>query len=984
MIDIKNELKDIEVKIEQYPMAVSPRLIEEFLIMGYEDTIKKEKIINPIKNEIIKKKNYKEIECLKNYQIYHLPTIINVITTDSSIPLVNSEILITYAFPIPPNVYYCTDNQLCKVEEPEISKIVFNNINNEAVMNGYAYCFYEKEIVNLNENEQENIIFYIPKAFVIISQYNYFYSFHKICEQLHKNFLSDNIEIPLEIQIYNLINFTPCPIDNKFELSVFPFTNLDSIKKCKNFEEYKNLDVKKNYIYLDQLLGYKHSQINFCKIFDILEPNTIIQVYLQLFCAKSICFFSENKEILNLILLAFTHFLFPIAHKENIYCLNPNKYFSEEGGDSIIFGFLTSYIIIEFSDPMRKDPNNPNKKNFYIFEDEKAAEKDRKGFDKKLFKCDFILDIANKSFKMYEAPQNPNANKTIKKKNEEDNEECEEDEDEIEEDNMTLEKKKEEIMKNKTLLEYSNYLLGENFVDDGITLNILIRELLNTLKGLKTLIKEKKLNSFFIENEEEKKISHQIQEAFLRFNVLICNDFFNKYSNYHGQLDYVKMHKQPTDEQRQKMSTEEYFFYDNFQSGFHWDILLNFCKGYSSIEPKFLKSTKRGFENILNLVRENSVSDSNNYKLKGHYIELLDCSFKNKNEVNPIPISFFDFYKYFDDKLKVFISENINEDYIDKKIVNKKDKKNYYYKYKKFNFDEQLLLKYCYYLEELSDQEKKMIFPMSNKIKPIEKIIYTKNYYNSYYDFMIEYEILNLKDIIQFCILNIVVLSTSELKLLHFTEPIYSLIKNMNFFIRKYVELILNVSYREITKKQFNLINEANKYFDIYRIGMEEKKLFPNDELLLLEEKIKEYCKIIEANKDLKSPSEIVNSIKNKEEDNLYKLTFEKKDVDKNKEKYEFEKVKNKGQINEKIIIKSDLLENKEIKKDSIYYPNTLYKKLNELIDKYYPNLDFQSIDKNEYNKLIVDVIYYADYIKDQLPKGIQKFLFYCLCNDKE
>ena len=56
MIDIKNELKDIEVKIEQYPMAVSPRLIDEFLIMGYEDTIKKEKIINDIKNEIIKKK----------------------------------------------------------------------------------------------------------------------------------------------------------------------------------------------------------------------------------------------------------------------------------------------------------------------------------------------------------------------------------------------------------------------------------------------------------------------------------------------------------------------------------------------------------------------------------------------------------------------------------------------------------------------------------------------------------------------------------------------------------------------------------------------------------------------------------------------------------------------------------------------------------------------------------------------------------------
>ena len=80
------------------------------------------------------------------------------------------------------------------------------------------------------------------------------------------------------------------------------------------------------------------------------------------------------------------------------------------------------------------------------------------------------------------------------------------------------------------------------------------------------------------------------------------------------------------------------------------------------------------------------------------------------------------------------------------------------------------------------------------------------------------------------------------------------------------------------------------------------------------------------------------------------------------------------------ISLKSDILNQEEIKNDFVYYPYTLYLKLNELVNKFYTSLEIETSDKDEYYKLILNVIYYARLIKDKIPQGILKFLFYCLC----
>ena len=966
MENLKKELADLEVKIEKYPLAESPRLIDGFLIMGYSEEIKQEKAIKPIKEGIELTKNYNKLDYLKEYTINHLPTVISSIYSNASFSLADTQNLISYAYPIPPKLYYCNSSK--EIKEPEISKIVFNNIHNETVNICYAYSFYEKEIIKLNE--KENLIFYFPKAFVILSQYNYFYAFHKICENLHKQYLRDNIEIPLEIQIYNIVNYIPCPLDNNLELSIFPSTNLSSIIKCNNLDEYKKLNTIDNFIYLDQLGGYKHTEVNFCKLLDILTPENIVQIYLQLLCGRNVVFFSENKEKLHYLLLIFSHMLFPIAGKEAVHSLNPNKYFCSDIMDHFLFGFLSSYAIIEFSDPMA---NNPKKPNFLIFEDGKSAE--RRGFDKGRAKCDFIVDVDGGLINLYEKPLKPKAaEKKSEDKDEEEDASYEEGGDLIDKD-----KKQEEITRNKFLYGYFNTLFSDNL--DGnlsITLDNLIRELFSKLKSLSILVKNQKLDLFFVENKETKKISQQIQESFLRFNLLICDNYLNIFSRYKGELvkdvDYNEKSKEELG-----LSEAEFFFYSFFEHSTNRDMLVNLVGGYEESEPKIQKVSKRGFDNLLAICKEDN---NNKLLLKEHYIELLDCVFINENNKNSKSISFFEFFKFFDEHLKSFFYSNINDDYLDKKIIKKDNKINYYYKYKKISFDKELLLKYCYNLDELSDEVKKKLFPLSENENSIEKIIYTKDYYKCYDAFMISHKIYNIINIIQFCILNIVVLSTSELKLINFDEEIYSLIKDMNLGIRKYVELILNVSYRLFIKKNITNINVAKKYFDIYKIGMEEKKIFPNNELILLEENINNFIGLLKDENDIQQ-NEIASKIKNTEVNDLFKFTPETLEKSENVQDI-FDNIEKEGKEMKNISLKSDLLVDKEISSDCIYYPYTLYLKLNELIEKYYTSLDIKCFSINEYHKLIINVIYYLRLIKDQFPQGIIKFLLFCLCKSEE
>ena len=941
--NLSTNLKDLEVNIEQFPNATSSHLIEKFIIVGYTDVIKKEMAINKIKSNIISKKiKYNDLDNLKSEEIGYLPSALSSISSLSNFNMANEKFIIEYFFPIPPTIYYC-NKECSKNKESEITNIIYDRgaFEEKTDDSGYAYSFYEKEIIELNK--KESIIFYFPKAFIILTNYHYFYAFHKICEYLHKQFLSDKVEIPLEIQIYNIVNFIPCPLDNKIELSFFLDTDLSSIIKFNNYEEYKSHN--KNYIDLKQLKVYKNSDINICKIFEYFSPETIIHIYLQFISDKECAFFSGNKELLHYVLFIFNQFFFPLNPEIMTYGLNPNKlYMCEDNYKCTIYGYLCSSERFEFYNPFIKSTEKES--NFLNIEDENKYKVD--AIVKGNIEPDFIVDIDKGLFKEYNSDNKSNEN---------------------------VEKILIRIQRKQYLFSYLENLMNENRKLDGnseTTLDLLIKELYSKLKSLSILIKDKNLNSsFFIENEETENISKQILESFLRFNILITNDYFNKFSIYKGG---DKLEEEPPKKEDLNITELEFGFYEDFHK-FTGNSLGNFFLLEDSI-PEIKKVLKTSFDNLFTMCRED---DNNTFLIKDHFIELLDCIIKENDREN-VNISFFEFNKFFYDNLRSYIFKNINKDYVEKKIIKKNNINNYYYKYKKIDLDQNLFLIYSYYIDDLDINVKNKIFPTSvnikNSLEP--KIIHTKDFYNSYDKFFFKHHIFSFKNYIEFCILNIVVLSISELKFSQFAESIYSLIRGMNFGIRKYVELILNVSYRILVKKHITDVNEVNKYFYIYKkILIEEKKLLPNTELLKIKTAIEKYIDAISeqsGNYSTNTSEEVPKT----EEDNLFKFTPDIPD----KNEFNIEKRETwgkEGEIKKKISLSSELLGNNEISSDYIYYPHTLYLKLNELVDQFYVSLDINSVDKDEYNKLIMNVIYYLRFIKEQFPNEIMKFLLSCI-----
>ena len=75
-------------------------------------------------------------------------------------------------------------------------------------------------------------------------------------------------------------------------------------------------------------------------------------------------------------------------------------------------------------------------------------------------------------------------------------------------------------------------------------------------------------------------------------------------------------------------------------------------------------------------------------------------------------------------------------------------------------------------------------------------------------------------------------------------------------------------------------------------------------------------------------------------------------------------------------------MNNKEISEEFIYYPNTLFRKFDELVYDFYKDLDIEKI-RNKYYKLIINTMFYVRLTKDSFPKDTLKFLFYCLIKEK-
>ena len=299
------ELKDIETNIVNKLKDKSPRLMDIFMIVGYENIYINEKITKDIKR-VLEQKEQKDNEEEKinnnikiinqkgygEYQCEELPTVLSSITSDLDsnekkdylFSIHDFQFYLEITFCSNPIVYFTNDKQNMPQEIIKTKDYIPTIITNKGNNFSFSYMFYE-------EKQDGKITFFIPKFFFIVSKYQYYKIFHEICVDIYGIYKSPKVQIPLEVQIYNIINHTPCPSDCKLQLYLFPYQEFN-IQKLNSNNFYKNAKC----LIANRISGYSHNQINLGFIFYLFSVETLIEIFLELCVFTPIAFFSLDDE----------------------------------------------------------------------------------------------------------------------------------------------------------------------------------------------------------------------------------------------------------------------------------------------------------------------------------------------------------------------------------------------------------------------------------------------------------------------------------------------------------------------------------------------------------------------------------------------------------------------------------------------------------------------------------------------------------------
>ena len=962
--------KNLELPIEKYPMAESPNLIENFLIIGYEDTYLQEVIyknlqinINPEieRNDKMRKGSDAKI-IYKEYKCKNLPTILGSISSNFDGAIFDGNQIIEKVFPVPPCLRYGNQEGIPNAFE----NIVFTNIQNNVVNIGYAYIFYETKTIN-------KIIVCLPKAFVIISQYPLFNTFNQLCMEIRKLYSLDQLEIPIEIQIYNIVNFINAPINSSLNMTLIPNEELFQINRLKTNEELFNLNQQEKY-YMNQLSGYRCPDFNFTEIFSILSVETIIEVYLELLSGKTIGFFSQNLEVLNFTMYIYQQFLFPFAPNENVSALSPIKYFCSENVDQSLVGFFCCYDDLDFYNPFREPKDGEP---IFLSEDDK-----NKDLDPLLFKCNFILDLDKKIFK------------------------------EKDYGNLGIEESKN----NQKISEYFKRLLGGSINNNSLlerAINELHKKLREFSYKLTNTIESKPNNTCyqpkFINSENNQSYNRELLNAFYNFNLNISYIYYLKVSTYTGDYKIGKEEQDKTIKTREQsgLDEEDYLFYTSFSNSLFCNVLSNFVGGYSPKEPIIYKTPKRIFDELITLKKiscqdlselildiydsvylENSNQDEiiekaddakkKSKKEKENKKNESKTNLNDKEQKGPKIITFLEFYKYYSSNLAKHFYYISNSDYVIK-TLNKKNKMNikYTYKYKKMEFDQNIILQYIYVLNNMDEVSKKKVFQLEKDDVQTKQLITSYYLYSCLEKPYINKKLFNYAEIIRFCVLCVVALTTSKHTLLYLSEPIYSILKDLRFSNKKFVEIILSISFRLFSQEKNKNLFFYEPYFKVYEEGIIKREIFPNDELILLEHQINESTKDIVNTPLNKEQIDFKNSLNKDDKNRIYKLEYDaKKANDIKSPSYWYTDLDTTA----KIVFK---IHSTKKTYDKRYSFKKTYLTLLDMLNEYNKTLDYSKIDQAELNKIIIYLIYFITILNEPthplFHKDLNTFLVYCL-----
>ena len=925
----KESKEENSQKILRYPFnGRSNYLIDNFYIIGYNYSTITKYLYNDenFKNILSENKQSKENSSdfdLQKFNIKENPILLNEFSTNYEKDSMDIDTIMEIILPKKINLYFA-ENKILYSKSPEKKNTKGNNIginnykisyddfcifeenkdkinykkelkeknynmifssnpqsgkNSKKSINGFSYIFYKK-LKKEKNYLNKTYSFYIPTIFCIISEFPFYNSFYQLCQKFSYLFSSNNIQIPLEILLYNIIKLTPSPLNadiylslnsilndniieeneenifekhktfykkekeikkNSMELNDIYLANIEQENKKKVFNKkktekismkFKSKEVKEikeinsnspkelkieptkfisdhnlleftKKIKFELLTGYPLIQYNLAKVLmQTLSPIDVIIIFFYTFLEFDVIFFSKNLEFLSLIINSYLNLNFPL-NDEKYYFNNVSVSLDNYKNQNSTFVGSAFTTIIGINDSYNSSYSNNNNK----------------------LKEHLVVDLDNGKLYKNEDKNNKEKSKKIKElfsfiKNVCKNKENKND--------KTILQREIEIL--YTTLQY----ISSNMNDDENPRYYNIY----------------KLNSFMAFNPDIKKLNIQIQDSFYKLVNNISMYFYQNLS-IKSEGDDIKLKKEENiinekneqkdmnvifleDYKDEKIYTkEELYFLEELRNTMKFQSFVNgFVQSYNPIDLYKIPLTFT--EEFISFISRKSINQNRKINFFGLIDELYEI--KKRKE---IIIDFKDIIYDYNNNYRIYFNRIISENEIKKGISNIKLRiyNNKIIKYKSYELDMKILMKYLKILSDIKKKEENIFFYLYKNVENnIPKMISVTDIESIIENYSIDTNILSTNDL---CCVNIIILFTLSLRYIKSLDECQPFLGTLfqNFIVfRKYYSIIMSMVYslyEESIKKNNN--KRAKDYFFLYYLcinSLRNFKLIPNENLM--------------------------------------------------------------------------------------------------------------------------------------------------------
>lgn len=1003
-----------ETILKKFPyLSYSPNLIENFLIIGYDDLMISKKIINDLKQEFPNHFLEKATESLK-YRITNAPTILSSISADSKKATIDEELLISLIFPNNPCAYVNPRQS----QTPKYENIIFF-INSDSLeehtkisFHGYGFVFYEPF-------ETIYKVCFIPKVFAIISQFPLFNVYNTLCRQMLNLMEKNKLEIPLEILVYNLVNFTPSPINFTLQLSAFPSLSLTTYSK--DYQSLTSPQIKHNQqILINPISGYPILDFNVYEIFNLLPIPMIVEIFIFNFLEFDMLFFSENLELLNIVMYLFSSLSYPCndtLYLWHIVSVNAKEITNLNSTNRFVGKPFTSMVGINCT-------YNESIKTYDIYN------------------THFVVDLDKKNVSIKYNPTD-----------------------------YKMQNSKKEIEKLKKLKEYIRQIDKKN-TKESVFLKGFCKSLTEKLQELAKIIPQvnvhslkssKDISFFNQDNKTHKTYSKEFQEIFYTFIMNLMKEYYSCYTlDFNYDLESLNDNSTNNNTNNTLMQSKSYSYKKEVQnlSSFYEESNSYSNCDLSKEENLDIVRTKSQFysfhfkehnENYPTREKEFNTILFNTQKYL-HYTKdfLLDFTcfdvykiqlsffdefmiFKNKNMFNNdfsffdvmdsfytsnnkennndninnnsssqniVNINFNNFYEFYEQNLKMLIFKEIDlYPKLTPCVSNESDKQIITYIYKSITFDKDLLLKYVYYLSNIPENHYAVLFP-SLKYKSQCQItdVPSVEIPLSIEAKLVQLEKIRPSNLLLFSVIYIASYFFQNIQTESEIQIILNLLRKINSCFRMYLIILVKGLYKLCKEKiaQNKSIYQEFVFYAMIMDLLKEKNILPNKELLLYIENFTKMFPNAKIDENEQQLNQMNGDVKN--QTNLIKPTLIHNIchecnvefdinyfIDDAKESYLCETSEVRCTECQKKIIPLIYVKNPLTKKEfkcNFFTPVKIYRKLQELMEPFLQGkLQNNDIDFL-YGSIINLIVYFSDFDEDiELPIN---FLCKSLLNEKK